>query len=278
MYHHRHTCYLKHYFLKEFHREAFGAAFLNWNHACPQIVQSITYTALSSRLPTKLSGISVPSTLKSRLPVLLAMTSRSPLNLSICLSTVQLHAETAKPTTARIKITIMMAKPALLSLQICEKPDGTRVWLSETVGSRSTDASLLKAFAVFEIAHVKDWMVSRWALPLGVRPIVFDGPVVVTRDVIVLLTNELKIAAGLITAERMRDARLSGVARMHKTVKSLLLSCVRGFGLGITATMLVIRARNVVIAPVMRSSSVGLRFKFVGQRERCHSAARCVRL
>lgn len=104
------------------------------------------------------------------------------------------------------------------------------------------------------------------------------GPVVVTSEVTVLLMKELKIAAGLIAAERMRLARLKGAAAAQRRLKIALLSLVRGFGLGIVAIRMVRRARNVTMLPVTRVSSVGLRSRSVGQRERCQSAERCVRL
>lgn len=106
----------------------------------------------------------------------------------------------------------------------------------------------------------------------------FEGPVVVTRDVIVLLMNEPKIAVGLITAERIRQARLSGAASMQRKVKMAMLSFVRGFGLGISASAIVIIESNAATAPVARIRIVGLRLISVGQRERCHAEDRWVRL
>ena len=103
---------------------------------------------------------------------------------------------------------------------------------------------------------------------------VLPGPVVVTRLVKVLLMKELKIAEGEMTELKIKDARLIGVAKVTSSVKSVLLRMLRGFGLGISAMVMLRSAKQVVTTPATRLRSVGVRFRSAGQRFRCQSVLR----
>jgi len=131
------------------------------------------------------------------------------------------------------------------------------------------------------MAQVKLWIVSALGeppAPLGVRPTVLPGPVVVTRLVIVPETKVPKTADGERAPETAIEARERGVVSAVSSVKRALFSFVRGLGPGIRVVAMDERARVMVRTPVKRVRSVGARLRSVGQRARCQVAERWVLL
>ena len=102
-----------------------------------------------------------------------------------------------------------------------------------------------------------------------------DGPVVESSEVRVLLTKELKTAAGLTAAEYIKEARLRDVATTHSRENDRLLSFGRGFGRGIISATIATTASKAVTQPVTRLRSVGTRLRSVGHRDKCQTLGKC---
>jgi len=88
----------------------------------------------------------------------------------------------------------------------------------------------------------------------------------------------LKIAAGESEPVTTTVAKVRDVVRPTRSVKRVLVSVVRGLGVGMREIRMVRRARRVVMMAVRSVRSVGVRLSSVGHRSRCQSAERFVLL
>lgn len=119
--------------------------------------------------------------------------------------------------------------------------------------------------------HVNDWIVSGFGFeprPLGVRPVVERGPVVMRRVVRVLEMNDPRMGEGDVRVLRRMAARVSGVVKRVRIVKRVVVRLVLGFGEGMMWIVRRERERASVMTLLIRVRMVGVVFVSVGQRER----------
>lgn len=127
----------------------------------------------------------------------------------------------------------------------------------------------MKWAAVLDREQVNDWIVSARGAeptPLGDRPVVDRGPVVITSAVRVFEMKFEKSGDGEWRDEVVRVAKLRIVVIVVSRVNRMLQSFVRGFGPRRRWRVVVGRVSSRVSTLVVSVRMVGVRFVSVGQR------------